>query len=120
MEKYSVSKTTAWNAKKKGWLIKNYSRNQIQIDREHFNPELCYSIARQVWWKRFRNNPVATSIKSDMIQEAVSLMFLQSGKVKAGANEKYNERYGFWWCAFNGMLAYLDKWIRQTQYDADA
>jgi hypothetical protein len=89
------------------------------INREHFNPELCYSIAKQVWWKRFRNNPVATSIKSDMIQEAVSLMFLQSGKVNAGANEKYNERYGFWWCAFNVMMAYLDKWIRLTQYDLE-
>jgi hypothetical protein len=119
VEKYGISKTTAFNAKKRGWYIKNYSVNQQIIDRDHFDPKLCYSIARQVWWKRFRNNPIAASIKDDMIQEGVSLMFMQSGKVKQGANEKYNERYGFWWVAFNAMVAYLDKWIRQTQYDVE-
>jgi hypothetical protein len=46
-----------------------------------------------------------------MIQEAVSLMFMQSGKIKAGATGKYNDRYGFWWTAYNAMLAYLKKWI---------
>ena len=96
-QKYGISKTCAFNAKKRGWFIKNYSRNQIIIDREHFQPELCYSIAKQVFWKKFRSHPIALSIRDDMIQEAVSLMFLQSGKIKAGANEKYNERYGFWW-----------------------
>lgn len=118
-EKYNISKTCAFHAKKRGFYIKNYSRNQIQIDRDHFNAKICYSIAKQVFWKRFRNNPVATSIKDDMIQEAVSLMFMQSGKIKAGATEKYNDRYGFWWAAYNGMMAYLDRWIRQTQYDVE-
>ncbi|MCK9390115.1 MAG: hypothetical protein M0Q01_00940 [Syntrophales bacterium] len=118
-EKYGISRSSARTSFKRGWFIKNYARNQIIIDREHFNPALCYSIAKQVYWKRFRKNPVAESIKDDLIQEAVSLMFMQSGKVKAGANEKYNERYGFWWTAFNGMLAYLDKWVRQTQWDVE-
>jgi hypothetical protein len=54
-----------------------------------------------------------------MIQEAVSLMFMQSGKVKVGANEKYSEKYGYFWCAYNGMLAYLDKWNRQTFKEND-
>ena len=119
MLKYGVSESTAQTVRKRGWFIKNYSTNQIIIDREHFNPALCYSIAKQVFWKRFRKNPVAESIKDDLIQEAVSLMFMQSGKIKAGANEKYNSRYGYWWAAYNGMLAYLDKWIRQTQYDVE-
>ena len=119
MQKYGVSKSCAASAKKKGWLIKNYSRNQIIIDREHFNPVLSYSIAKQVFWKRFRNNPVAVSIKEALIQEAVSLMFQQSGKVKEGANEKYNDRYGFWWVAYNAMLAYMTKWIRQTQCEVE-
>jgi hypothetical protein len=79
----------------RGWFIKNYSRNQIIIDREHFNPAISYSIAKQVFWKKFRSNPVAVSIKDDLIQGTVSLMFMQSGKIKAGANEKYNDRYGF-------------------------
>ena len=115
MEKYGVAETTARNSKKKGWLVKNYSTNQIIIDRENFNPKLSYSIAKQVFWKRFRKNPVAVEIKEDLIQEAVSLMFMQSGKVKEGANEKYNERYGYWWVAYNAMMTYLKKWIRQTQ-----
>jgi hypothetical protein len=62
---------------------------------------------------------VAQNIKEDLIQEAVTLMFMQSGKVKEGANEKYNERYGWWWTAHNGMLAYLKTWIRQTRYDVE-
>ena len=68
IEKYGVSRSCAHAAMKKGWLIKNYSRNQVIIDRDHFNPAVCYSISRQVFWKRFRNNPAAISIKEDMIQ----------------------------------------------------
>ena len=108
-QKYGISKTCAFNAKKRGWFVRNYGRNQIIIDRDHFNPAVCYSIAKQVFWKRFRNNPVTISIKDDLIQEGVYLQFIQSGKIKAGANEKYNSRYGYWWAAYNGMLAYLDK-----------
>ena len=117
--KYGVSPSCAFMARKRGWFIKNYSRNQVIIDREHFHPEICYSIAKQVFWKKFGRNLVAQTIKEDMIQEAVSLMFMQSGKIKAGATEKYNDRYGFWWCAYNAMLAYLTKWINRTEYDVE-
>jgi hypothetical protein len=72
-EKYGISKSCAFNAKRRGWFIKNYSRNQIIIDRDHFHPESVYGIARKVFWKRFKWNPIAISIKDDMIQEAVSL-----------------------------------------------
>ena len=119
MKQYNISGSSALTTRKRGWFIKNYGTNQIIIDREHFNPQVCYSIAKQVYWKRFRKNPVAESIKEDLIQEAVSLMFMQSGKIKAGANEKYNDIYGFWWTAYNAMLSYLTKWIRQTQYDVE-
>ncbi len=118
-QKFGVSPSCAHAAIKRGWFIKNYGRNQIIIDREHFNPKISYSIAKQVFWKKFRRHPIAISIKEDMIQEAVSLMFMQSGKIKAGATEKYNDRYGYWWCAYNAMLAYLTKWIRQTQYEVE-
>ena len=117
--KFGISPACASISKKRGWFIKNYGRNQVIIDRAHFHPASAYSIAKQVFWKRFRNIPTAISIKEDMIQEGVSLMFMQSGKIKAGATEKYNDRYGFWWVAFNAMLAYLDKWIRQTRYDVE-
>lgn len=119
IEKYGVSPSCASNAKKRGWLIKNYSRNQIIIDREHFNPALSYSIAKQVFWKNFSRNSVAQSIRDDLIQEAVSLMFMQSGKIKEGANEKYNSRYGFWWCAHNAMITYLKKWMNLTQNNVE-
>jgi hypothetical protein len=118
-QKYGVSPGCATIAKKRGWLIKNYSRNQVIIDREHFNPALSYSIAKQVFFKGFKRNPVAISIKNDLIQEAVSLMFMQSGKVKEGATEKYNARYGYWWVAHNAMRAYLTTWIRQSQYSVE-
>jgi len=119
MKKYGISRSCASNAKKRGWYTKNYMTNQIVIDREHFHPEISYSIAKQVFWKKFRKNPVAQTIKDDLIQEAVSLMFMQSGKIKEGATEKYNDKYGYWWCAYNAMLAYLTKWMRQTQYDVE-
>jgi hypothetical protein len=119
MEKYGVAETTARNSLKKGWLVKNYSRNQVIIDRSNFDPKLSYSIAKQVFWKRFRKNPIAVEIRDDLIQEAVTLMFMQSGKVKEGANEKYNCRYGYWWVAYNAMMIYLNKWTRQTQQNVE-
>jgi hypothetical protein len=117
MEKYGITSAAAVRAKRKGWFTKNYMRKQVIIDRDHFNPAISYSIAKQVFWKSFSKNPVAQSIKEDLIQEAVSLMFMQSGKVKEGANERYNENYGYWWCAYNAMLAYLKTRERQLHYD---
>ncbi|MDM7988095.1 MAG: hypothetical protein QUS13_12235 [Smithella sp.] len=119
MEKYGVAETTARNSQRKGWLIKNYSRNQVIIDRSNFDPKLCYSIAKQVFWKRLRNNPVALEIRDDLLQEAVTLMYMQSGKIKEGANEKYNCRYGYWWCAYNAMMVYLKKWINRTEPECE-
>ena len=72
--KYGVSGSCASSARRKGWIVKNYSRNQIIIDRDHFNAAISYSIAKQVFWKNFRWNPVAQTLKEDLIQEAVSLM----------------------------------------------
>ena len=54
--KYNVAETTARRSLKTGWLIVNYSKTQIIIDREHFNPAISYSIAKQVFWKKFRNH----------------------------------------------------------------
>ena len=119
MKKYGIAETTARTSKKKGWLIKNYSRNQVIIDRDNFDAKLCYSIAKQVFWKRFRNNPVALEIRDDLIQEAVTLMYMQSGKVKEGANEKYNCRYGYWWVAFNAMMSYIKKWVNKTKDECE-
>ena len=117
MEKYDLSDSVARRSQKRGWFIKNYGRNQVIIDREHFNPEKSYSVAKQVFYKNFRKNPVAQTIKEDLLHEAVALMFMQSGKIREGSNKKYNDRYGYWWCAHNAILSYLTKCVRQTRYD---
>lgn len=106
-EKYEILKSSASNTQKRGWFIKNYARNQVIIDREHFQPLLAYSIANKVFFKNFSRNPIAVNIKTDLIQEAVSLMFQQSGKIKEDATEKYSSWYGYWWCAHNAMLSYI-------------
>jgi len=118
-EKYEISKSSASNTQKRGWFIKNYARNQVIIDREHFRPLLAYSIANNVFFKNFSRNPIAVNIKTDLIQEAVSLMFQQSGKIKEDATEKYSSWYGYWWCAHNAMLSYIKKWINKTQCECE-
>jgi len=118
-EKYEISKSSASNTQKRGWFIKNYARNQVIIDREHFQPLLAYSIANKVFFKNFSRNPIAVNIKTDLIQEAVSLMFQQSGKIKEDATEKYSSWYGYWWCAHNAMLSYIKKWINKTQCECE-
>ena len=118
-EKYEISKSSASNTQKRGWFIKNYARNQVIIDREHFQPLLAYSIANNVFFKNFSRNPIAVNIKTDLIQEAVSLMFQQSGKIKEDATEKYSSWYGYWWCAHNAMLSYIKKWINKTQCECE-
>jgi hypothetical protein len=95
MANYGIADSTAREAQKRGWFVKNYGRNQVIIDREHFDPMRSYSVAKQVFYKNFRKNPIAQAIKEDLIQEAVSLMFMQSGKIKEGSNGKYNDKYGF-------------------------
>ena len=119
MANYGIADSTARESQKRGWFVKNYGRNQVIIDREHFDPMKSYSVAKQVFYKNFRKNPIAQAIKEDLIQEAVSLMFMQSGKIKEGSNRKYNDKYRYWWTAHNAILSYLTKWIRQTQYDVE-
>ena len=91
MANYGIADSTAREAQKRGYFVSNYGRNQVIIDREHFDPMRSYSVAKQVFYKYFRKNPVAQAIKEDFIQEAVSLMFMQSGKIKEVSNGKYND-----------------------------
>ena len=53
MEKYEILQSTASNAKKRGWFVKNYSKKQILIDRDNFNPKAAYNLAGRVFWKNF-------------------------------------------------------------------
>jgi hypothetical protein len=96
--------------------IFRYSRKQIIIDPENFDPAVSYSTAKRVYWKNFRWSPLAQSIKEDLIQEAVTRMYELSGKVKENANGKYGIGYGFFWVAHNAMLSYLKTWKRQMRW----
>ena len=115
-EKYGLSSKRAREVLKQGFFVKNYSKKQIIIDPEKFDPAISYSTAKRVYWKNFRWSPLAQSIKEDLIQEAVTRMYELSGKVKENANGKYGIGYGFFWVAHNAMLSYLKTWKRQMRW----
>jgi len=106
-EKYGLSTKRAREAMAKGFFVKNYSKRQVIIDPENFDPAISYSTAKRVYFKKFSWRPLAQSIKEDLIQEAVTRMYELSGKVKEGANGKYSVGYGYFWVAHNAMIAYL-------------
>ena len=116
VEKYGVSKESVYKVKKNGFFVKNYSRKQIICDPSNFDPAISYSTAKRVYWKNFSLNATATSIKDDLIQEAVTRMYELSGKVKERANGKYGMGYNYFWVAHNAMLSYLKTWKRQGNY----
>ncbi len=113
---YALNSRRAADAKRRGFFVKNYSRKQIIIDPENFDPAISYSTAKRVYWKNFAWNSLAQTIKEDLIQEAVTRMYELSGKVKEGANGKYSVGYGFFWVAHNAMLSYLKTWKRQMKW----
>jgi hypothetical protein len=114
-DQYGLSSERAYVARRKGFFVKNYSRKQVIIDPENFDPSISYSTAKKVFWKNFAWNAVAASIKDDLIQEAVTRMYELSGKVKERSNEKYGIGYGFFWVAHNAMLSYLKTWRKQMR-----
>jgi hypothetical protein len=115
MQKYGLSSQKSSRVKRQGFFVKNYSAKQVIIDPENFNPAASYNTAWKVYWKNFSWIPLATTIKDDLVQEAVTRMYELSGKVKERANEKYGIGYGFFWVAHNAMLSYLKSWQRHTR-----
>jgi hypothetical protein len=115
-DEYGLSSKRAREVLKQGFFVKNYSKKQMIIDPENFDPAVSYSTAKRVYWKNFRWSPLAQSIKEDLIQEAVTRMYELSGKVKENANGKYGIGYGFFWVAHNAMLSYLKTWKRQMRF----
>lgn len=109
-ERYALSRNRANQVRKQGFFVKNYSKKQIIIDPENFDPSISYSTAKRVYFKNFSLNKVAQSIKDDLIQEAVTRMYELSGKVKERANEKYGIGYAYFYVAHNVMLAFLKSW----------
>ncbi len=116
MKTYGLSSDQAYKARMKGFFVKNYSKKQIVIDLENFDPVVSYPLAKKVFGKNFSKYPLAQSIRDDLIQEAVTRMYELSGKVKENANEKYGIGYGYFWVAHNAMLAFLKTWERQNKW----
>jgi hypothetical protein len=115
-EKYGLSARRATQALKQGFFIKNYSKRQVIIDPENFDPAVSYSTAKRVYFKNFAWRPLAQSIKEDLIQEAVTRMYELSGQVKERANGKYSNGYGYFWVCHNAMLSYFKTWQRQMRW----
>ena len=115
-EKYGLKHySIAWRALKNGYFIENYSRQQVVIDRENFDPAYAYNLAYKVWWKNFSNYDEALELRPDMIQEAVKRLFELSGKVKEMANERYNEKYHMYFVAHNAMLSFYKSWQKANR-----
>ena len=115
MEKYGLKERSAHTARKKGFFVKNYSRTQVCVDPSKFNVDLCYNIAGKVFWRNLSRDPVAMSIREDLIQEAVKSMWEKSGLLKE--SKKYSINYQYYFVARNYMNSYLTKWKRQMEYN---
>ena len=48
-EKYGLSAKRAREDIKQGFFVKNYSKKQIIIDPDNFNPAISYSTAKRVY-----------------------------------------------------------------------
>ena len=115
MEKYGLKQGAAYSARKKGFFVKNYSRTQVCVDPSKFNVDLCYNIAGKVFKSNLSRDPVAMSIRDDLVQEAVEAMWCKSGLLKE--SKKYSINYQYYFVARNYMNSYLTKWKRQMQYN---
>ena len=114
MEKYGLKPGAAYTARKKGFYVKNYSRPQVKVDPSKFDPDICYRIAGKVYKLNLSRDPVAMSIRDDLIQEAVKSMWEKSGLLKE--SKKYSINYQYYFVARNYMNSYLTKWKRQMRY----
>jgi hypothetical protein len=115
MEKYGLKQGAAYTARKKGFFVKNYSRPQVCVDPSKFDSSICYNIAGKVFKSNLSRDPVATSIRDDLIQEAVKSMWEKSGLLKE--SKKYSINYQYYFVARNYMNSYLTKWKRQMRYN---
>jgi hypothetical protein len=113
MQKYNICRTTTVTARKKGYFIKNWCIKTVMIDRDNFDVQKCYRIAKNVFYRIYYNS-VARFIKEDMIQEAVTRMFELSGKIHNHGKDKIH--YYYWMAAKNAMEVYYKQWYRSMPY----
>ena len=58
-ENYGLARNRPNQIKKQGFFVKNYSKKQIIIDADNFNPAASYNTAWKVYWKNFSWIPIA-------------------------------------------------------------
>ena len=116
MKTHGLSSARAYAARIQGFFVKNYSKKQIIIDRENFNSAVVYPLAKKVFGKNFKRNPLAQTLRDDMLQEVVTRLFELSGKTKEMASGRYSENYQSFWIAHNAMLAFLKSWEKQNKW----
>ncbi len=101
--------------KRKNFFVKNYSKKQIMIDRNSFNVDIAYNLAKNVYYRNFAfKYKVAPSIREDLIQKATTRLFELSGK--QSATEKFSYNYSRFWIAHNVMLSFIKTWLKQIRY----
>lgn len=113
MSKYEICMTTVVTSKRKGFFIKNFRKKTIMIDRDNFDVEKCYAIAKNAF-HRIYYNTIAWFIREDLIQEAVTRMFELSGKIHTHGKDKIN--YYYFMCAKNAMETFYKQWYRSMPY----
>ena len=57
MEMYGLSSNQAYEARIRGFYVKNYSKKQIVIDRENFNSAVVYPLGQEGLWEKFQKEP---------------------------------------------------------------
>ena len=90
IEKYGLKPGAAYTARKKGFFVEKYSRAQVCVDPSKFDPDVCYRIAGRVFKSNLSRDPVAMSIRDDLIQEAVKSMWEKSGLLKESTVGDYS------------------------------
>jgi len=90
-------------------------KKQIMIDRENFNPEIAYNLAKKVYYRNFHYKyKIASSIRDDLLQESVTRLFELSGKRSTDA--RFSDNYARFWIAHNAMLSFMKTWLKQIRY----
>ena len=88
-----LSRTTKWRAKKRGWIIENYNKTEININKKKFNISEAYNAATKCaqWYARQNEKLPAFLQWDDIIQDAVFKCYLLSGE-----SDKHRSLFGFY------------------------
>jgi len=78
-----------------------------KVDPSKFDPNICYRTVGKVFKSNLSRDPVAMSIRDDLIQEAVKSIWEKSGLLKE--SKKYSINYQYYFVARNYMNSYLTK-----------